>query len=91
MKYRRLGDSGLKVSELSLGGWTTFGESVSDPQLVRGLITLAYDNGINFFDIADSYAKGGAERATRCPPAPFRTWSRRCPPSAWTWTSTRAR
>lgn len=63
MKYRRLGDSGLKVSELSLGGWITFGESVSDPQLVRDLITLAYNNGINFFDIANSYAKGGAERA----------------------------
>lgn len=63
MKYRRVGDSGLKVSALSLGGWTTFGESVTDPQLIRDLITLAYENGINFFDIADSYARGGAERA----------------------------
>lgn len=63
MRYRRVGDSGLKVSELSLGGWTTFGDSVTDPQLTRDLITLAYENGINFFDIADSYARGGAERA----------------------------
>jgi len=62
MKYRRVGDSGLKVSALSLGGWTTFGESVTDPQLIRDLITLAYENGINFFDIADSYARGEAER-----------------------------
>jgi len=62
MRYRRVGDSGLKVSALSLGGWTTFGESLTDQQLARDLIALAYDHGINFFDIADSYAKGGAER-----------------------------
>ena len=61
MKYRRLGHAGLKVSELSLGGWTTFGETLTDKQLARDIITRAYDNGINFFDIADAYAKGGAE------------------------------
>lgn len=63
MKYRRVGDSGLKVSELSLGGWTTFGDSITDPQRTRDLIVLAYENGVNFFDIADSYARGAAERA----------------------------
>src|SRR5690606_19618452 len=63
MRYRRVGDSGLRVSALSLGGWTTFGMSVSDPEQTRALITTAYDNGINFFDIADSYGRGAAERA----------------------------
>ncbi len=62
MKYRRLGQAGMKVSELSLGGWTTFGESLTDRRLARDIITTAYDNGINFFDIADMYAKGEAER-----------------------------
>lgn len=62
MNYRRLGHSGLKVSELSLGGWTTFGESLTDHQLARNIITTAYDNGINFFDIADIYAGGESER-----------------------------
>jgi voltage-dependent potassium channel beta subunit len=62
MQYRRLGNSGLKVSALSLGGWTTFGESLTDPRLARDIIVKAYDSGINFFDIADIYAKGEAER-----------------------------
>ncbi len=62
MNYRRLGHTGLKVSELSLGGWTTFGESLTDRQLARDIITTAYDNGINFFDIADIYAGGESER-----------------------------
>jgi voltage-dependent potassium channel beta subunit len=61
MKYRRLGQAGLKVSELSLGGWTTFGESLTDKQLTRDIITHAYESGINFFDIADIYAKGASE------------------------------
>lgn len=62
MNYRRLGHSGLKVSELSLGGWTTFGDSLTDRRLARQIITTAYDNGINFFDIADIYARGESER-----------------------------
>ena len=61
MDYRRVGQSGLKVSELSLGGWTTFGGSVTDKQLTRDIIVKAYDSGVNFFDIADIYAKGAAE------------------------------
>jgi hypothetical protein len=56
MQYRRLGNSGLKVSALSLGGWTTFGDSLTDPRLARDIIVKAYDSGINFFDIADIYA-----------------------------------
>jgi voltage-dependent potassium channel beta subunit len=61
MNYRKLGDSGLKVSEISLGGWTTFGESVKDSSQIRSILTLAYEKGINFFDIADVYARGEAE------------------------------
>ncbi|MFC1960032.1 aldo/keto reductase, partial [Chloroflexota bacterium] len=62
MEYRRLGTSGLQVSKLSLGGWTTFGELVKDQQIARDIIVQAYDAGVNFFDIADAYAGGEAER-----------------------------
>lgn len=62
MNYRRVGNSGLKVSELSLGGWTTFGNLVKDQQVTRDIIVKAYENGVNFFDIADIYAHGEAER-----------------------------
>ncbi|MBN1681831.1 MAG: aldo/keto reductase [Anaerolineae bacterium] len=62
MNYRHLGKAGIKVSELSLGGWTTFGESLTNTQLARDIITLAYDSGINFFDIADIYANGESEK-----------------------------
>ena len=62
MNYRRLGKSGLKVSALSLGGWTTFGDSVTDRRLARDIIMKAYDSGINYFDIADVYARGEAEK-----------------------------
>lgn len=62
MNYRSLGRSGLKVSELSLGGWLTFGASVKDKQVTRDIIVTAYDNGVNFFDIADIYARGESER-----------------------------
>ncbi|MFN2231543.1 MAG: aldo/keto reductase family protein [Anaerolineae bacterium] len=62
MEYRRLGDAGTKVSKVALGGWTTFGGSIQDQDNTRRIITAAYDNGINFFDIADAYAGGEAER-----------------------------
>jgi voltage-dependent potassium channel beta subunit len=60
MHYRRLGRSGLKVSEISLGSWVTFGTQV-DQKLATDLIHAAYDEGINFFDNADIYANGLAE------------------------------
>lgn len=63
MNYRSMGKSGLKVSGLGLGGWLTFGDSVKDQQLARRIITRAYESGINFFDIADIYARGEAEKA----------------------------
>lgn len=62
MKYKKVGNSGLKVSSLSLGGWTTFGDSVKDESLAGDIVKAAYDSGINFFDMADAYAKGESER-----------------------------
>ncbi|WP_413568919.1 aldo/keto reductase family protein [Bdellovibrio sp. HCB117] len=62
MPYRNAGRCGLKLSSLSLGGWTTFGGTVKDFTSVRSILRLAYEAGINFFDIADIYAKGESER-----------------------------
>ncbi len=60
MHYRRMGRSGLKLSEISLGAWVTFGSQV-DEKTATDLIHAAYDQGINFFDNADVYAGGEAE------------------------------
>jgi|WetSurMetagenome_2_1015567.scaffolds.fasta_scaffold93997_2 voltage-dependent potassium channel beta subunit len=60
MHYRRLGRSGLKVSEISLGAWVTFGSQLQEQSAVN-LFHAAYDQGINFFDNADMYADGQAE------------------------------
>ncbi|OZB94420.1 aldo/keto reductase family protein [Paenibacillus sp. XY044] len=60
MKYRRLGRSGLKVSEISLGSWLTYGGYVERENAVNSIKT-AYDLGINFFDTANVYEKGAAE------------------------------
>lgn len=62
MPYRSLGRCGTKVSAFGLGGWTTFGESVRDDKTIRSILTTAFTAGINFFDIADVYAKGESER-----------------------------
>ena len=61
MEYRRLGSSGLQLSALSFGAWVTFGGQIGRSE-ARNLIAAAYDNGINFFDNAEVYAKGEAER-----------------------------
>jgi voltage-dependent potassium channel beta subunit len=60
MNYRKLGRSGLKVSELSLGSWVTYGNQV-DEKLARECMAAAYDAGVNFFDNAEVYAKGRSE------------------------------
>ena len=60
MHYRRMGRSGLKISEISLGSWVTFGAQV-DEKKASELIHAAFDMGINFFDNADIYAGGVAE------------------------------
>lgn len=61
MEYRRMGTSGLKLSALSLGAWVTFGTRVGRG-LARELVAMAYDRGVNFFDNAEVYAQGEAER-----------------------------
>ncbi len=61
MKYRHLGKAGIQLSALGLGGWTTFGESVTDLARAKAIIRAAYGGGVNFFDIADVYARGKAE------------------------------
>ena len=60
MKYRRLGKAGVKVSELSFGSWLTFGNQISD-DLAEVLMRKAYDSGVNFFDNAETYARGRSE------------------------------
>jgi len=62
MKYRPLGRCGTKVSAFGLGGWTTYGGSVRDADTIHGILHAAFDAGINFFDIADVYEYGEAER-----------------------------
>lgn len=61
MHYRRLGKSGLKISEIALGAWVTFGSQIDEISSIE-LIQAAYDGGINFFDNADIYANGMAEQ-----------------------------
>jgi voltage-dependent potassium channel beta subunit len=60
MKYRRLGTSGLQISELSFGAWVTFAQQISQATAEK-LMTIAYDSGVNFFDNAEVYANGKAE------------------------------
>ena len=60
MEYRRLGASGLQVSELSLGSWITYHNQVG-ASAAREMIAAAVDAGINFFDNAEVYAKGQSE------------------------------
>jgi voltage-dependent potassium channel beta subunit len=60
MDYRRLGRWGLKISEISLGAWLTFGEDV-DEKTAEDMLHLAFERGVNFFDNADVYQGGRAE------------------------------
>ncbi len=61
MHYRRLGRSGLQLSALGFGAWVTFGRQIGRSQ-ARELIAAAWDHGITFFDNAEGYANGDAER-----------------------------
>ena len=61
MEYNNLGKSGLKVSRLSLGSWLTFGKLIDD-KVSEKLMHYAYDNGVNFFDNAEIYARGKSEK-----------------------------
>lgn len=60
MQYRRLGRSGLQVSELSLGSWVTYHNQV-DVTAAREMMAMAFDSGVNFFDNAEVYAGGQSE------------------------------
>jgi len=62
MHYRRLGDAGMKVSAVSIGSWINFEEGKSLGDEPRRIIARAYELGVNFFDTADIYGKGSAER-----------------------------
>ena len=61
MNYRRLGKTGLKVSELSYGSWVTFSFQIGQKKVTQ-MLKLAYDSGINFFDNAEAYASGQSEK-----------------------------
>jgi voltage-dependent potassium channel beta subunit len=61
MQYRRLGSSGLQLSALSFGAWVTFGGQIPRGT-ARDLIAAAWDHGVNFFDNAETYGNGAAER-----------------------------
>jgi voltage-dependent potassium channel beta subunit len=60
MNYRRMGRAGLKLSELSLGAWVTYGEQVGE-DVARECMAAAFDAGVNFFDNAEAYGRGNAE------------------------------
>jgi len=62
MQYRKLGKHGIRVSEVSLGGWLTQGRSITDDQ-TSSIVRKAFDLGINFFDTADAYNAGEAEKS----------------------------
>lgn len=60
MNYRRLGSAGIRLSEIGLGSWLTFGSGVDD-SVARACIRRAFELGVNFFDTADVYARGASE------------------------------
>jgi voltage-dependent potassium channel beta subunit len=61
VEYRRLGASGVRVSEIGLGSWLTYGVGV-EADVARACVAAAYELGVNFFDTADVYGRGAAER-----------------------------
>lgn len=62
MKYRNVGKAGLKVSEIAVGSWMTDLGSNQKVETAAEIIRLAYESGVNFFDCADAYSGGEAER-----------------------------
>ena len=60
MEYRNLGNSGLKISELSFGSWVTFVNQLGKKEAMD-CMAYAYDHGVNFFDNAEAYASGESE------------------------------
>jgi len=70
MEYRHLGKAGVKVSEVALGSWLTYGGAVEEETAIA-CVHKAYELGINFFDTANVYARGEAERVLAKALAPF--------------------
>jgi len=62
MNYRSVGKSGLKVSEITVGSWMTDLKGSDKTDVAEQTIRLAYDRGVNFFDCADAYSGGEAEK-----------------------------
>lgn len=62
MNYRNVGKAGIKVSEVALGSWMTDLRGSAQEDIAKQTVKLAYGNGINFFDCADAYSGGAAER-----------------------------
>ncbi|MGB7159906.1 MAG: aldo/keto reductase family protein [Tepidisphaeraceae bacterium] len=62
MQYRRLGDAGVKLSEIGLGGWLTFGNAIEQRQ-AQDVMNAAFERGINFLDTANGYARGRCEES----------------------------
>ncbi len=60
MEYRKVGKWGLKISEVGLGSWLTFANQM-DVNAAKKCVEIAFENGVNFFDTAEVYAKGAAE------------------------------
>lgn len=61
MEYRRMGKTGLQLSALSFGSWVTFAKQIDDGISDR-LMSIAFDNGVNFFDNAEVYSRGESEK-----------------------------
>lgn len=70
MQYRNLGRSGVKVSEVALGSWITYG-GATENDVARACIERAYDLGINFFDTANAYARGESEKVVGAALKPY--------------------
>jgi len=62
MQYRKMGKWGVKLSTIGLGSYLTIGFKLDD-KTSRDTIRKAYDGGVNFFDTADAYNYGEAEKA----------------------------
>ena len=62
MKYRNVGRSGLKISEIALGSWMTQLKDSKQEEVAAEVVRAAFKSGVNFFDCADAYSGGDAER-----------------------------
>ncbi|WP_426451643.1 aldo/keto reductase family protein [Paenibacillus sp. S-38] len=71
MKYRRVGNSGIQVSEIGLGSWLTYG-TAAEQEAADACIRTAFEHGINFFDTANAYNRGAGEEAVGAALKPYR-------------------